>query len=85
MKMNKVNIKKQLEEANSNLNNSEFFGDAVNAVVDNQEKIVSTVFKMVTTTVVGLITVLIAVINIPFKLFANDNIIEVKKETKENF
>ena len=69
-KTNRVDIQQELNSANETIKNSEFIGDAVSAVVDNQEAIVITVFRMFTTFVVGLITVITAVINIPFKLFS---------------
>ena len=64
-------IQDELNQANQTIKNSEFIGDAVNCVVDNQEQIVITVFRMFTTFVVGLITVITAVVNIPFKIFTN--------------
>ena len=70
-KNSRVDIQDELNQANQTIKNSEFIGDAVNAVVDNQEAIVITVFRMFTTFVVGLITVITAVINIPFKIFTN--------------
>ena len=69
-KNSRVDIQDELNQANQTIKNSEFIGDAVSAVVDNQEAIVITVFRMFTTFVVGLITVITAVINIPFKLFS---------------
>ena len=69
-KNSRVDIQDELNQANQTIKNSEFIGDAVNCVVDNQEAIVITVFRMLTTFVVGLITVITAVINIPFKLFS---------------
>ncbi len=68
-KTNRVDIQQELNSANETIKNSEFIGDAVSAVVDNQEAIVITVFRMLTTFVVGLITVITAVLNIPFKIF----------------
>ena len=71
--MNKrTNIKEELANAQESLNNTEFFGDAVNGIVQNQEAIVITCFKMFTTLFVGCITVIIAVINIPFKYFSKE-------------
>ena len=70
-KNRRVDIQDELNQANQTIKNSEFIGDAVNCVVDNQEQIVITVFRMFTTFVVGLITVITAVINIPFKIFTN--------------
>ena len=70
-KNSRVDIQDELNQANQTIKNSEFIGDAVNCVVDNQEQIVITVFRMFTTFVVGLITVITAVINIPFKIFTN--------------
>ena len=70
-KNSRVDIQDELNQANQTIKNSEFIGDAVNCVVDNQEQIVITVFRMFTTFVVGLITVITAVINIPFKIFNN--------------
>ena len=70
-KASRVDIQDELNQANQTIKNSEFIGDAVNCVVDNQEQIVITVFRMFTTFVVGLITVITAVINIPFKIFTN--------------
>ena len=67
----RIDIQEELNSANNTIKNSEFIGDAVNAVVDNQEAIVITIFRMLTTFVVGLITVITAVINIPFKIFTN--------------
>ena len=67
----RIDINEELQQANSTIKNSEFIGEAVNAVVDNQEAIVITVFRMLTTFVVGLITVITAVINIPFKIMSN--------------
>jgi len=68
---NRTNIKKELEEANETIRNSEFVGEAINTVVDNQEAIVIIAFRMLTTLVVGLITVITAVLSLPFKLFKN--------------
>jgi len=68
-KRNRTNIKKELEEANETIRNSEFVGEAINTVVDNQEAIVIIAFRMLTTLVVGLITVITAVLSLPFKLF----------------
>tara|TARA_R100000808_G_scaffold4757_1_gene15090 strand:+ start:1424 stop:1657 length:234 start_codon:yes stop_codon:yes gene_type:complete len=68
-KKSRIDINEELQQANSTIKNSEFIGEAVNAVVDNQEAIVITVFRMLTTFVVGLITVITAVLNIPFKIF----------------
>ena len=70
-KNSRVDIQQELNSANETIKNSEFIGDAVNCVVDNQEAIVITVFRMITTFVVGLITVITAVVNIPFKIFTN--------------
>ena len=70
-KNSRVDIQDELNQANQTIKNSEFIGDAVNCVVDNQEQIVITVFRMFTTFVVGLITVITAVVNIPFKIFTN--------------
>ena len=70
-KNSRVDIQDELNQANQTIKNSEFIGDAVNCVVDNQEQIVITIFRMFTTFVVGLITVITAVINIPFKIFTN--------------
>ena len=70
-KNSRVDIQDELNQANQTIKNSEFIGDAVNCVVDNQEQIVITIFRMFTTFVVGLITVITAVINIPFKIFNN--------------
>ena len=70
-KNSRVDIQDELNQANQTIKNSEFIGDAVNCVVDNQEQIVITVFRMFTTFVVGLITVITAVVNIPFKIFSN--------------
>ena len=70
-KTNRVDIQQELNSANETIKNSEFIGDAVNCVVDNQEQIVITIFRMFTTFVVGLITVITAVVNIPFKIFTN--------------
>ena len=67
----RIDINEELQQANSTIKNSEFIGEVVNAVVDNQEAIVITVFRMLTTFVVGLITVITAVINIPFKIMSN--------------
>ena len=67
----RIDINEELQQANSTIKNSEFIGEAVNAVVDNQEAIVITVFRMLTTFVVGLITVITAVVNIPFKIMSN--------------
>ena len=71
-KNNRIDIQEELNSANSTIKNSEFIGDAINSVVDNQEAIVITAFRMITTFVVGLITVITAVINIPFKLFKSE-------------
>lgn len=68
---NRVDIQQELNSANETIKNSEFIGEAVSCVVDNQEAIVITAFRMITTFVVGLITVITAVINIPFKIFTN--------------
>ena len=70
-KNSRVDIQDELNQANQTIKNSEFIGDAVNCVVDNQEQIVITIFRMFTTFVVGLITVITAVVNIPFKIFTN--------------
>ena len=70
-KASRVDIQQELNSANETIKNSEFIGDAVNCVVDNQEQIVITIFRMFTTFVVGLITVITAVVNIPFKIFSN--------------
>ena len=70
-KASRVDIQQELKSANETIKNSEFIGDAVNCVVDNQEQIVITIFRMFTTFVVGLITVITAVVNIPFKIFSN--------------
>ena len=70
-KASRVDIQQELNSANETIKNSEFIGDAVNCVVDNQEQIVITIFRMFTTFVVGLITVITAVVNIPFKIFNN--------------
>ena len=70
-KTNRVDIQQELNSANETIKNSEFIGEAVSCVVDNQEAIVITVFRMITTFVVGLITVITAVVNIPFKIFTN--------------
>tara|TARA_R100001594_G_scaffold133250_1_gene173885 strand:+ start:622 stop:858 length:237 start_codon:yes stop_codon:yes gene_type:complete len=67
----RIDINEELQQANSTIKNSEFIGEAVNCVVDNQEAIVITVFRMLTTFVVGLITVITAVVNIPFKIMSN--------------
>jgi len=67
----RTNIKQDLNDASETINNSDFVGEAINTVVDHQETIVITVFRMLTTFVVGLITVITAVINIPFKIFKN--------------
>ena len=50
-----MNIKDQLNSANDTIQNSEFVGDAVNSIVDNQEMIVITAFRMLTTFVVGIL------------------------------
>ena len=65
----RTNIIQDLNEASETINNSDFVGEAINTVVDHQETIVITLFRMLTTLVVGLITVVTAVINIPFKIF----------------
>ena len=52
----RIDIQEELNSANNTIKNSEFIGEAVNCVVDNQEAIVITVFRMLTTFVVGLIT-----------------------------
>ena len=70
-KNSRVDIQQELNSANETIKNSEFIGHAVSAVVDNQETIVITIFRMLTTFVVGLITVITAVVNIPFKIFTN--------------
>ncbi len=70
-KNNRVDIQQELNSANETIKNSEFIGEAVSCVVDNQEAIVITAFRMITTFVVGLITVITAVVNIPFKIFTN--------------
>ena len=70
-KASRVEIQHELNSANETIKNSEFIGDAVNCVVDNQEQIVITIFRMFTTFVVGLITVITAVVNIPFKIMSN--------------
>ena len=70
-KNSRVDIQDELNQANQTIKNSEFIGDAVNCVVDNQEQIVITIFRMFTTFIVGLITVITAVFNIPFKIFTN--------------
>jgi len=67
----RTNIKQDLNDASETINNSDFVGEAINTVVDHQETIVITLFRMLTTLLVGLITVVTAVINIPFKLFKN--------------
>ena len=69
---NRTNIQEELSNAQQSLNNTEFFGDAINGIVENQEAIVVTAFKMFTTLLVGCITVIIAVINIPFKYFSKE-------------
>ena len=69
----RMNIKDQLNNANDTIQNSEFIGDAVNSIVDNQEMIVITAFRMLTTFVVGLITVITAVVAIPFNMFTTSN------------
>ena len=73
MSKNRMNIKDQLNNANDTIQNSEFVGDAVNSIVDNQEMIVITAFRMLTTFVVGLITVITAVFAIPFNMFTTSN------------
>tara|TARA_R100000458_G_C8137982_1_gene150334 strand:- start:53 stop:277 length:225 start_codon:yes stop_codon:yes gene_type:complete len=70
--MSRTNIQDQLKQANETINNSEFVGDAVNAIVDNQETIVITAFRMLTTLFVGILTVLTAVVSIPFNMFNSD-------------
>jgi len=70
-KNSRVDIQDELNQANQTIKNSEFIGEAVSCVVDNQEAIVITAFRMITTFVVGLITVITAVVNIPFKIFTN--------------
>lgn len=70
-KTSRVDIQQELNSANETIKNSEFIGEAVSCVVDNQEAIVITAFRMITTFVVGLITVITAVVNIPFKIFTN--------------
>ena len=70
--MSRTNIQDQLKQANETNNNSEFVGDAVNAIVDNQEAIVITAFRMLTTLFVGILTVLTAVVSIPFNMFDSD-------------
>ena len=70
--MSRTNIQDQLKQANETNNNSEFVGDAVNAIVDNQEAIVITAFRMLTTLFVGILTVLTAVVSIPFNMFNSD-------------
>ena len=72
VKMSRTNIQDQLKQANETINNSEFVGDAVNAIVDNQETIVITAFRMLTTLFVGILTVLTAVVSIPFNMFNSD-------------
>ena len=66
---NRTNIEKELRDANETIRNSEFVGEAISTVVDNQEAIVIIAFRMLTTLVVGLITVITAVLSLPFKLF----------------
>lgn len=70
-KKSRIDINEELQQANSTIKNSDFVGEAIDTVVNNQETIVITLFRMLTTFVVGLITVITAVINIPFKLFKN--------------
>ena len=70
-KKSRIDINEELQQANSTIKNSDFVGEAIDTVVNNQEAIVITVFRMLTTFVVGLITVITAVINIPFKIFKN--------------
>ena len=70
-KQNRTNIEKELRDANETIRNSEFVGSAVDAVVENQEAIVIIAFRMLTTLIVGLITVITAVLSLPFKLFNN--------------
>ena len=65
----RTNIKQDLNDASETINNSDFVGEAINTVVDHQETIVITLFRMLTTLVVGFITVITAVLNIPFKIF----------------
>ena len=70
-KKSRIDINEELQQANSTIKNSDFVGEAIDTVVNNQETIVITLFRMLTTLIVGLITVVTAVINIPFKLFKN--------------